>query len=231
MNMIHALQGRVARRRGARKEAIFAAALRLAEKEGREGLTVHRLAEALDLTPGALYRYFPSKNLFLAELQALVEERVLALFDARRRPSPPGDAAAALAALLDAADLDLGLERTAPRYAVLLGLLIGDPRRFQEAAGIARVAPSARALLAALEALFAEAQAAGALPPGDRRERTLAYWAALHGATHLMKLEMVEPGLKGNSHYGMRLARTLLAGWGAPTAALAAAWRRTGGGR
>lgn len=227
--MVHALEGRVARRRGARKEAIFAAALRLAEKEGREGLTVHRLAAALDLTPGALYRYFPSKNLFLAELQAHVQERVLDLFMARRRPSPPADAAAALGSLLDAADFYLGLERTAPRYAVLLGLLIGDPRRFQEDAGIARVAPSAKALLDALGGLFADAHAVGALPKGDARERTLAYWAALHGATHLTKLEMVEPGLKGNRHYGMRLARTLLAGWGAPKAALASAWRRCGG--
>lgn len=229
--MVHSSEGRVARRRTARKEEIFAAALRLAEREGRDGLTVHRLAEALDLTPGALYRYFPSKNYFLAELQAHVQERVLGLFAERRAAWRVTDAPAALAALLGAADFYLGLEKTAPRYAVLLGLLIGDPRRFQEDAGIARVAPSARALLGELEGLFAAAESAGALPAGDRRERTLCYWAALHGATHLMKLEKVEPDLRDNRHYGLRLARTLLAGWGAPPPALEVAWRRAAGRR
>lgn len=224
--MVHVLEGRVARRRTARKEEIFAAALRLAEREGRDGLTVHRLAEALDLTPGALYRYFPSKNLFLAELQAHVQEQVLTLFKERRAAWRGDDAAGTLAALLGAADFYLGLETTAPRYAVLLGLLIGDPRRFQEDAGIARVAPSARALLGALEELFVRAESAGALASGDRREKTLSFWAALHGATHLMKLEQVEPGLRDNRYYGLRLARTLLAGWGAPPPALELAWRR-----
>ncbi|TBR18938.1 TetR family transcriptional regulator [bacterium] len=222
--MVHTLPGRVARRRTARKEEIFSVALRLAEREGREGLGVHRLAEALDLTPGALYRYFPSKNHFLAELQAHVQERVLELFMERRADWDDGP----LDALLGAADFYLSLEKTAPRYAILLGLLIGDPRRFQEDEGIARVAPSARALLAALEGLFAQAENAGVLASGDRREKTLAYWAALHGATHLMKLEKVEPGLRDNRYYGLRLARTLLAGWGAPRAALARAWGRRG---
>jgi AcrR family transcriptional regulator len=226
--MVYVSGGRVARRRTARKEELFAAALRLVGRHGREGLTVHRLAEALDLTPGALYRYFPSMNMFLAELQAHVQERVLELFVKRRASWQGSGRASALAGLLGAADFYLGLEKTAPRYAVLLGLLIGDPRRFQEDAGIARVAPSARALLGELDALFAAAESSGALASGDRRERTLAYWAALHGATHLMKLEQVEPGLRDTRYYGLRLARTLLAGWGAPPAALAAAWRRVG---
>lgn len=220
--MVHAIVGRVERRRRARKEAMFETALRLAQTEGRDGLTIHRLAQALDLTPGALYRYFPSKNLFLAELQAFVQAQVLVFFRTRAaawRGSP-------LYRLLAAADFYLSLEKTAPRHAILLGLLVGDPRRFQEDAGIALVAPSALALFAELEALFGEAETAGQLSPGGRRERTLAYWAALHGATHLMKLESVEPGLRDTRYYGMRLAKTLLRGWGAPDAALQKAWTK-----
>lgn len=220
--MVHALSGRVARRRLARQEEMFETALRLAASEGRDGLTVHRLAEALDLTPGALYRYFPSKNLFLAALQDFVQRQVLALF----REKSAGWKGTPLYRLLAAADFYLSLEKTAPRHAILLGLLIGDPRRFQEEEGIAVVAPSALELFGELEALFAAAEKAGELAAGGRRERTLNYWAALHGATHLMKLEHVEPGLRDNRYYGLRLAKTLLCGWGADPTALEKAWRK-----
>jgi AcrR family transcriptional regulator len=223
--------GRVALRRIARKEEIFKTALRLAETEGRDGLTVHRLADALELTPGALYRYFDSKNLFLAELQHYVQSEVLKMLRKRGASWTGSGKTGALFRLLAAADFYLELEKTAPRYAILLGLLVGDPRKFQESQGLAVVAPSALELLGELESLFSEAEREKALAKGDRRERTLAYWAALHGATHLVKLDRVERGLRENRYYGIRMAKTLLTGWGAPKGDLERAWKRLDGGR
>lgn len=224
--MVHTTLGRVATRRLARKEEIFTTALGLAEKEGRDGLTVHRLAEALNLTPGALYRYFPSKNLLLAELQDYVQKQVLALFTKARLQWGGDGKAGSLLSLLQAADFYLALEKTAPRYAILLGLMVGDPRRFQEEAGLRIVAPSALALFDELETLFDCAQHCGAILPGGRREKTLAYWAALHGAKHLDKLQDVEKGLKDSHYYGIQMARTLLLGWGASKRDLERAWRK-----
>ncbi len=218
--------GRVETRRLARKEEIFKTALRLAEKEGREGLTIHRLAQALDLTPGALYRYFPSKNLLLAELQHYVQSQVLALFQEARTSWDGKGRVGSLHALLVAADFYLDLESSHPRFAILLGLMVGDPRRFQGSDGLKIVAPSALALFAELEILFDAAERCGALTPGGRREKTLAYWAALHGATHLEKLQEVEKGLKENRYYGIRMARTLLIGWGASKQDIEKAWRK-----
>ncbi|WP_420596013.1 TetR/AcrR family transcriptional regulator [Deinococcus sp.] len=47
-------------------EQILAAALALLEQRGRAGLTLRALATELNLTPNALYRYFPSREALLA---------------------------------------------------------------------------------------------------------------------------------------------------------------------
>ena len=56
------------RRRRARIESILDASMVLFYEEGIEALTMRRLADALDLTPGALYRYFPGKDEILLGL-------------------------------------------------------------------------------------------------------------------------------------------------------------------
>jgi len=57
-----------ARRRAERRQSILDTALELIGTRGLDGLTVHALAGALDLTPGALYRYFKSKDEILVAL-------------------------------------------------------------------------------------------------------------------------------------------------------------------
>lgn len=201
----------------------------MAEKDGLSALTVHGLAAALELTPGALYRYFESKDGFFFELQDHVQRKVFDLVRGERKVwDARGDGASgALYRLLEAARFYLRLRRIRPRYANLLEMILGDPRPLAQA-GNPAVASSAAALFGELESLFEAAEAAKALPRGERREKTLAYWAALHGATGLRKLENVEPGLKTPEHYGMRMAETLLLGWGADPAELDKARRLLG---
>ena len=55
-------------RRRAQVDDILAHATELALAGGLEGVTIHGLAKAMDYTPGALYRYFPSKAELLAAL-------------------------------------------------------------------------------------------------------------------------------------------------------------------
>jgi AcrR family transcriptional regulator len=52
------------------REAVLAAALRLADEEGLEAVTMHAVARRLHVTPMALYRYVDDKN---ALLDGLVE--------------------------------------------------------------------------------------------------------------------------------------------------------------
>ena len=55
-----------ARRRDANLARILDAAMELVAGGGLEALSMGRLAAAVDYTPGALYRYFPSKDALLA---------------------------------------------------------------------------------------------------------------------------------------------------------------------
>ena len=63
---------RVARKRAARQREIVRRGLAIAAAEGVEALTIARLAGELDYTPGALYRYFASKDALVAEVQRSV---------------------------------------------------------------------------------------------------------------------------------------------------------------
>ena len=215
------------RKQEARRAAILDTALRLACDEGRAGLAINRIAGELDYTPGALYRYFESKEVLLAELQDYAQRNILAALmkEIPKWMAKGSGAEAALYRLLAAADFYVGLKRILPREAALIGLIVGDPREFQSRQHTQRLNESAAALFAQGQVLFQNAEATGGLPKGDGRERALIFWSTLHGATQIWKLDKVEPRLKEPRYYGVRAARALLAGWGAPEATLEKAWR------
>lgn len=218
---------RVQRKQEARRAAILDTALRLAYEHGRSGLAINRIAEEMDYTPGALYRYFESKEALLAELQDYAQRNILAALmkEIPKWMSKGAGAEAALYRLLAAADFYVGLKRILPREAALIGLIVGDPGEFQSRQHTQRLNESAAALFAQGQVLFQGALASGGLPEGDNRERALIFWSTLHGATQIWKLDKVEPRLKEPRYYGVRAARALLAGWGAPAATLEKAWR------
>src|SRR5512146_2510066 len=51
-------------------------AMRQVEEGGFGSLSINKLADAVDYTPGALYRYFPSKDVLLSQLIERVLEEV-----------------------------------------------------------------------------------------------------------------------------------------------------------
>ena len=65
------------RRRNKVREAILAAAERMFAKEGEQGLSIRRLAEEIDYSPSAIYKYFGSKEELLEELKDSFFERLL----------------------------------------------------------------------------------------------------------------------------------------------------------
>ena len=56
------------RRRDSNQRRILALAMEMIESAGIDALSMNKLAEAADYTPGALYRYFASKDALLAAL-------------------------------------------------------------------------------------------------------------------------------------------------------------------
>ena len=69
-----------------RREEILDAALRLISEHGIEGTTVARIAEAVGLTPGALYRHFESRGALIYEANRVAGDRALAWVESSSEP-------------------------------------------------------------------------------------------------------------------------------------------------
>lgn len=65
------------RRRRRVRESIIAAAERVFAREGESGLSIRRLAEEIDYSPSAIYKYFGSKEELVDELKEAFFERLL----------------------------------------------------------------------------------------------------------------------------------------------------------
>lgn len=189
---------------------------------GVDGFSMHRLARAVGCTPGALYRYFPSKEALLATLEA----RVIARFDAylqtvREEISARATAARSrarvrpLAGLLGVARAYAALSRKAADEFELLAFFIGDPRPLVPDAEAAGVMTEASRILELVAELFERAGEARALSPGNPIDRAASYWAGLHGVLQTRKLMRIAPALLDTDRLAGDLPRTLLSGWGA----------------
>ncbi len=203
-----------ARRREANIQRILDTAMQIVIDEGFNALSVHRLARELDYTPGALYRYFRSKDLLIATLTRQVLEHfgaiVQGVVDEQPCDAPIARIRAALFAYRD-------LAQSAPERFGLLSLLLADPRLLvpdPETAG-----PVIDAMMLALQPLvdsFERAQNAGVLDKGRANERALVAFCSVHGILQLRKQQRRKPGLFDLEAMVQNSIHTLLLGWGAP---------------
>jgi AcrR family transcriptional regulator len=200
-------------------------------EEGAHALTMRRLARDLEITPGAMYRYFDGKDAILAGLGQRTLGRYAQELNAR-------EARARLAV----ADLDpitgslyVLLARSWHYYALslddpagwrLVNLFLVAPRQLVEDDQHARFMALVTVQLQRVAALAGEAVAVGALVPGSGMERALALFATLNGHLQYQKFARTS-GLDFDPTRTLRVGlEGLLAGWGAPQAAHLAAWTR-----
>lgn len=226
-----------ARARRARRAAIIDAATRILLDEGLEALTMHRVARDLGCAAGGLYLYFGSRD----DLVAALERE--ALLDARGRVveamaaaagAGPGRggareaarAEAGLAAVWGAAFALARLADESPERIRLLHFMLVDPR-------VLMPEPERSALMAAFAGALDEVgalleRAAPADAPSKRRarERAVAIFAALLGVLALRKVARTDPTVFDLDAALRTTVAALLAGFGAPPAAVEAARRR-----
>lgn len=215
------LSPRRARKRAARIDRILEAATAVLSREGIEALTLKRLADDLDYTVGAFYRYFDSKEQLLAE----VERRIIRQIGSKIRSAlertqalePP------LTPLFVLAEVYAALPRTMPEEFALIARNIATPGHVVPDEEETRVSETLVPLLKDAAQAFETAAEAGALAPGDGAERALVFWAGVHGAVQLSKLDRLQPPFVHAPRLPRRTTRTLLAGFGAPLVALDAA--------
>jgi AcrR family transcriptional regulator len=220
------------RRNLQQRERIVAAALTLVGEHSVDALTMARLAEDVDLTAGALYRYFGSKDELIVELQLRTITRIHELFRAHRRVVaamlPRTVALASLCEIAAAATFYLGFAEHEGSSFRMLALTIADPRPLVADVYAKSLAAPLAQLIAEVGDLFDAAVDAEAIAGGNAAERTVVLWTALHGITLAHKLDRLSSrgaGAFAAPRLSGELVRALLVGWGAAPSAVAAAQR------
>lgn len=210
------------RKRTARRDEMLDAALKLLEREGLRALTVHRLAEELDQSVGALYRYFPGKAGLLVALQ---ERAIAALeIDVVRELARVNEALAAVPLQRQAADLVRLLAALTPfieghvhtpaRHR-LIDELLSTPEAILSPADLKAVNSHLAPLLSRVVDCLGAAVGSRALRDGDNAVRARVLWAAFHGIDHLRKRDRGEPEALRSPVLLMEMVRTLFRGFGA----------------
>ncbi len=243
IHMVNASRGSPATRRHQKKEAeIIKTAAGLVERSGIDSLTTSALADAVDLSPAALYRYFPAKEAIVA---ALVADLLAGLEDRYQRlqaalglgPAQPR----ALASLLLAARCAGELAALRPRRFELLRWVAAGPFALDAEPSREPVRLHLMSLLGLCAQGLEAARRCGALAPEDDPgvpdEPSLAeeedidllrawQWAfALHGLLSSASVAARLGRPFAPEAQALALARTLLLGHGAPAGALASAER------
>lgn len=194
--------------------------MELVLRDGLDALTVSRLASAMDVAVGSLYRYFPSKEALVAALQ----QRAIAAFGEflDERLAGPTDPIERL--------WILGLSWSAfceeePTQWALIDASLADPRPVLTDDLARQVLTTLDGVRRRGSAVLAEAAAAGALQPGDADRRFDTLLAAVYGVEHLRKMDRLVTPDRGSHQLRRTLLTTLFVGFGADPARVAATAR------
>jgi AcrR family transcriptional regulator len=212
----------VAQKRRTRIRRILRAALEVVRVEGREGLTLKRVAEQQGLTTAALYRYFPSKDALVAELQRAVIAS-LAKVTRERVESAETFAVAegfqagerALLAIVVSGFVFEEFSRRAPMELGILSDDLSKPEHTRPDREAGLVFDAAWAALSDLASRLLVAEQSGALLEGVSSERAMALWAGLQGVVQTRKLTRIAPDRIDSTRVARGLVEALLIGWGA----------------
>jgi AcrR family transcriptional regulator len=165
---------------------ILDTAMRMVEAGGVEAVSINKLADEVDYTPGALYRYFGSKDALLSKLveRILVDvngylARGLALLPPKARP---------LARVVVLVASYRAFARREPQRFGVLAVTMADPRvLLRDPADAAPLAGLMVEALGTLASALDAAAEAGHLDAGDAAERALCVFALLQGASQMEK--------------------------------------------
>jgi len=222
MSITMATLSRRERSRLRKTEQILDTALSLVVDDGLEALTIQGLARALDWAPGALYRYFPSKDALYAELQRRVinaYEETLSTALSSPRPDSGGERVAPV--LVDLATTTLHYQAYGERHPGvfhLFAMTLGDPNPLLPDPEGARVMAAVDQILLRITAVIEDGQVDGTLLPGSPSDRTLVFWATIQDVLQLRKLARFSPARLANARLLRRATTDLLVGWGAQPA-------------
>lgn len=207
------------RRHRANLARILDAASALAFDEGLDALSIKRVADLADYTPGALYRYFPSKDAIVVAIMVRAIDQLTDRLGAIAELDP-------LRRLVTYARAYRDLAEQEPHAFALVSKLSADPRVLvAEDEAVAQVIAAVERLFVPILSTFAEAVARGQLDSGPAHDRALALFSALQGALQLRKQEARMPAIVDSRRVFDTALSAMLRGFGADVTSLDAALR------
>ena len=202
------------RRRAKNLEMILDKAMDLVILSGWEGFSVHRLAREVDYTPGALYRYFDSKDEIFSALVVRILKMLLGEIQTHVHLAPNDS----LAQIMMAARSYKTFALQAPHRFGLMAMMMADPKELLLSENAAR--PVVGAMLETLKPLrevIENATTEGMLSSGNASQRTLTLFASLQGILQLRKLGEKVPHVFDVDTLFETLLDSVLMGWGVAT--------------
>ncbi len=177
------------RRRRKVRDAIIEAAETIFTEEGEAGISMRRIAERIDYSPAALYKYFDSKDALFDEIREQFFERLLKRLDASRCEN---DLCLVCKSCLRVY-IETGLEE--PNHYLMAFSHWGEHSKPEEDS-------FAFAAARTLESMIEEGVVEGLFRSEiDPKLAAKSIWASLHGLTMLLvAIEDFPEGMPGSEH-------------------------------
>ncbi len=165
------------------RHAILSAAERVFSREGEAGLSIRRLAEEIDYSPSAIYKYFASKDELLDALKEAFFERLMSGVDEARLATLPFlQRARECISLYVAKAIERPFHYAAAFSSVACGQYDNDHPKWDEFSRTHK----GRAFMVIVR-LVSEGQRAGTVDPSLDPYRTAkSLWASMHGLAMLI---------------------------------------------
>ena len=179
------------RRRRKVRDAIMDAAETIFTDEGEEGISMRRLAEAIDYSPAAIYKYFASKDELFTAIREMFFERLMTRI---KEAMGEGGAVAPLCARCIRAYIETGMEEP-NHYKMAFSPSVTSNSHVHEEKEVAYEAESA------LVSMIEQGQREGVFRDVDPRMASKSVWASLHGMTMLIVgIGDFPQGMPGSEH-------------------------------
>ena len=222
MNMIYPepIPSPRARRRLKKLDEILSTATEIALEGGLEAVTIHRLAKELDYTPGALYRYFPSKAALLAALHVRLIRRLstrvhsawgatAAFCDKHEASQDERNLFALLAVTI--ASMQFAAEEPGPFR--IIAASFGHPRHMLEPASAVEATEAYVGLVKDIATHVQGLTDSGFFRPGSAAHRAITLLMGSHSMLQLEKVTRMAPDLFDSQDLTKELSQSLLRGW------------------
>jgi AcrR family transcriptional regulator len=212
--------------RSRKMREIMSVALKLACDGGMDNLTLHRLADRMDRSVAAVYRYFPSREAVISELQRVIATHIaLITTDAQTRVEEwaraenKSESDIALAKILVATFAYNEFAKETPNELGLVTRYLTSPDHVLPERDAAHVFERTESSLDALADLITSAEQLGALSQGAARDRAIMLWAGLQGTINILKI-VRRGGWSPHPDLTQQMVITTLVGCGADEATL-----------